>query len=130
MATVSQRNFSSGELSPSLYSRVDITKYATGLRTCKNNIILRYGGATNRPGTKFINVAKYPTKDIRLIDFQFNDDQTYMLQFGENYIWVSKYDPTTKSVSVLTEASKAIVSSTTTTELLLEVTGHGLSTGD
>jgi hypothetical protein len=130
LATVSQRNFSSGELSPSLYSRVDITKYATGLRTCKNNVILRYGGATNRSGTKFINVAKYPTKDIRLIDFQFNDDQTYMLQFGENYIWVSKYDPTTKSVSVLTEASKAIVSSTTTTELLLEVTGHGLSTGD
>ena len=81
MTTVTQRTFSSGEISPSLFARADLVKYATGLKICKNNIVLRYGGASNRPGTEFICEAKDSSKVIRLIPFIYNVNQTYVLEF-------------------------------------------------
>ena len=44
-----QPSFTSGELSPSLYGRVDFARYYTGLKTCRNYIIRQYGGVVNRP---------------------------------------------------------------------------------
>jgi hypothetical protein len=52
--TVFQRAFAGGELAPSLAARADQAKYLTGLRTCRNFIVQRHGGAANRPGTRFI----------------------------------------------------------------------------
>ena len=54
MTTVIQRNFSGGVLSPGLQSRVDLVKYQSGLAKGKNVFIQRYGGASNRPGTRLI----------------------------------------------------------------------------
>lgn len=90
MTTISQRSFSAGEVSPSLYARVDLTKYATGLRTCKNNIVLRYGGLSNRPGTDYITEVSDSSKVVKLIPFVFNTDQTYVLEFGNLYMRVIK----------------------------------------
>jgi hypothetical protein len=50
MGTVAQRSFAGGEIAPALYARTDLAKYATGARTCRNMIVQRHGGATNRPG--------------------------------------------------------------------------------
>ena len=77
MTVVTQRTFSSGEVSPALYARVDLTKYATGLRTCRNNIVLRYGGVANRPGSTFVGEVSDSSKAIRLIEFVFSQTQTY-----------------------------------------------------
>jgi hypothetical protein len=49
-------------------------------------MVMRQGGATNRPGTVFINEVKDSSKVVRLIPFIFNADQTYILEFGDNYI--------------------------------------------
>lgn len=81
-----QRSFASGELTPSLYARVDLARYITGLRTCRNHYIMKHGGAINRSGFKYIGEVKDSTKTVRLIPFIFNSDQTYILEFGENYI--------------------------------------------
>lgn len=92
MTTVSQRSFSSGEISPSLHSRVDLVSYANGLRLCKNFFVQRHGGASNRPGTKFIGKTKEDDKIVRLIPFIFNTAQTYMLEFGDTYMRVIRND--------------------------------------
>ncbi len=86
MATIKQLSFAGGEIAPSLYGRVDTAKYATGLRTCRNGIVMRHGGVQNRSGTRFITEVKDSTKNVKLIPFIFNAAQTYMLEFGENYI--------------------------------------------
>ena len=54
MATIIQRSFASGELTPDLYARTDVAKYQNGLRTALNVVILKTGGAINRPGTEWV----------------------------------------------------------------------------
>lgn len=90
MTTVIQRSFSGGELTPSLYARTDIAKYSTSLRTQRNMMTKRSGGSENRPGTKFVIEVKDSSKTVRLIPFIFNDAQTYVLEFGEEYMRVHR----------------------------------------
>lgn len=90
MVTTRQLSFTGGEVAPALYGRIDQIKYEQGLRTCRNHMIMRHGGATNRPGTKFVVEVKDSTKKVKLIPFVFNDDQTYVLEFGELYMRVIK----------------------------------------
>ncbi|WP_225182165.1 hypothetical protein [Pectobacterium aroidearum] len=85
-----QPSFAGGEVSPTLYGRIDIAKYAVSLRKCRNFIVRQYGGVENRPGTRFIAAAKYADKKCRLIPFQFNMEQTYALEFGAGYMRVFK----------------------------------------
>lgn len=88
MTTFAQRNFAGGEISPSLYARTDIVKYQTGLRTCRNFLIQKHGGATNDSGTQFIAEVKTSADETRLIPFIFNTSQTYALEFGDGYMRV------------------------------------------
>lgn len=86
MTAVAQRSLAGGELAPSLWARADTVKYQTGLRTVRNFIIKKEGGADNRPGFKYIASTKDSTKRAVLIPFVFNSDQTYALEFGDRYI--------------------------------------------
>jgi hypothetical protein len=90
MTAIVQRSFSGGEITPSLYGRVDTTKYATGLRTCRNFTIMRHGGASNRPGFEFIAEIKNSSNTVAIIPFIFNSDQTYVLEFGPSYMRVHR----------------------------------------
>lgn len=83
MTSVLQPTFAAGELSPSASARTDIARYYTGLKLCRNFMVMPYGGIRNRPGTKFVCEVKDSTKKCRLIPFQFNDVQTYILEFGD-----------------------------------------------
>ncbi|BAP80903.1 hypothetical protein MT1_3728 [Pseudomonas sp. MT-1] len=84
-----QPSFAAGELAPSLYARVDLARYQTGLRLCSNFFVMPYGGVKNRPGTVFVSETK-SSGVARLIPFQFNDEQTYVLEFGNLYMRVYK----------------------------------------
>lgn len=84
-----QPSFAAGELAPSMYARVDLARYQTGLRLCSNFFVMPYGGVKNRAGTVFINETK-GNGVARLIPFQFNDEQTYVLEFGDLYMRVYK----------------------------------------
>lgn len=115
---LSQRSFSGGELAPSLYARVDTNKYSTGLRTCRNMQIMRHGGAQNRSGTYFIGEVKDSTKAVKLIPFIFNDTQTYVLEFGDQYMRVIRdsayqYD-LTLTITGITNANPAVLTYTGT----------------
>jgi hypothetical protein len=85
-----QTNFSAGELSPRVHSRVDVAKYNNGLKVCENVTILVQGGTRRRPGSRFVAEVKNSTLATRLIEFVFNRDQAYMLEFGQNYMRVFK----------------------------------------
>lgn len=85
-----QPSFTGGELSPSLYGRVDLARYQTSLRTCRNFISQVYGGADNRPGSKYVAEVKDSSKRVRLIPFAFSTTQTYVLEFGHLYMRVYK----------------------------------------
>lgn len=118
MSTVIQRSFAGGEIAPSLHTRVDLVKYATGLKTCRNCIIQKHGGAANRPGTTFIGEVKDSSRTVRLIPFEFNSDQTYMLEFGHLYMRVIRsgsyqYD-LTLTITNVTNANPCVVSYTGT----------------
>lgn len=124
MTTISQRSFAGGELAPALYARVDTTKYATGLRACRNFMVMRHGGAANRPGTAFVSEVRDSTIKTRLVPFVFNAEQTYVLEFGQSYMRVIK-----NGQQVL-EAAKAISGITKANPGVMTVTSHGLSTND
>ena len=83
MADIVQRSFTSGEIAPSLRSRVDINKYQSGLALCENFIIRVQGGAYSRPGVRYIDEVGDSTKQARLLPFSFNVEQTYILVFED-----------------------------------------------
>jgi len=83
-------NFTGGELSPRLDGRNDLTKYSSGCKTLENFIVYPHGAAARRPGTTFISEVKTSAKKTRLIPFEFSTTQTYILEFGDQYIRIYK----------------------------------------
>jgi len=113
MTTLSQRSFSGGEIAPALYQRVDTAKYAFGLRTLRNFYVMRHGGAANRPGSQYIAEVKDSSKDTRMIPFVFNTDQTYILEFGDQYMRVirngAQVTNTAQNITAITNANPAVL---------------------
>lgn len=81
-----QPSFSAGEMSPATFARVDLARYYTGLKTCRNFVVLPEGGVHNRSGTKLVAEVKDSSAFTRLIAFQYSTEQTYILEFGNQYI--------------------------------------------
>ena len=83
-------SFVAGELSPRLSGRTDLQKYFQGCETLENFLIHPHGGATRRPGTRFVAEVKTSSLETRLVPFQFNVTQAYVLEFGNNYFRIYK----------------------------------------
>ena len=80
-----QSSFAGGEISPNVYSRVDIAKYGVSLETISNMLVMPQGGVTRRPGTRYVAEAKSRVDDVRLINFIFSRDQSYVIELGDLY---------------------------------------------
>lgn len=85
-ATAIYTNFTGGQISDSMDGRVDTTIYQNGAKQLENLLVTQQGSAKRRQGLRFVNEAKDSTKAVRLIPFEFSVDQTYILEFGEEYI--------------------------------------------
>lgn len=82
-----QASFASGEISPLLHGRIDLSRYATGLSRLENMIVLPQGGVTRRAGfTKAGNAGT--NAGVRLIPFVYNATDSAMLEFGNKQIRV------------------------------------------
>lgn len=89
MVTLSQPNFSGGEITPLAHGRTDLTRYGTSLRGARNWIIRPHGCLMNRAGLQFVDRTKYVgAQKSRLIPFVFSDTQSYMLEFAAGFIRV------------------------------------------
>ncbi len=78
-------SFTTGELSPLMYGRVDFAKFSSGLRTLLNYIIRPHGPVYRRPGTHFIAEVKNSANFTRLLKFEFSTEQAYQIEAGNLY---------------------------------------------
>lgn len=119
-----QPSFAAGLLAPALHARVDLQKYAVGLKTCRNWLVHPQGGASNRPGFEFITEALDSSEPVRLIPFAFNTEQAYVLIFSDGKLRVIRngLDVVQSDIAIETLAS--------VTPPTLGATAHGLSDGD
>jgi len=122
--TVAFTNFTAGELSPRLDGRTDLNKYFNGTKTLENMLIHPHGGASRRSGTKFIHEVKTSSAQTRLIPFEFSTTQTYIMEFGNEYIRFYK------DQGIITESNKTISGATQANPGVITATSHGYSNGD
>lgn len=69
-------SFAAGELSPRLFGRGDLRAYENGARRLENVFIDPTGAVMRRPGLRYVATARGAG---RLIEFEFNTGQTYLL---------------------------------------------------
>lgn len=82
-----QESFTGGEFSPLAQGQVSGERYRKGLNTCLNYVPTLQGPLLRRPGTKFVNItAQSSGLSPVLIPFIFSQTQSYMLEFGGQYI--------------------------------------------
>ena len=118
-------SFAAGELSPALHGRVDLAKYQVGLATCLNWFIHPFGGASTRAGTEFVGEVVDSAVRSRLIAFQFNTAETYVLEFAHQKMRVIRNGgyvlEASVAISGVTRANPGIVTT---------AAPHGLGNGD
>lgn len=86
-----QPSFTGGELSPSLYARVDLARYMTSLRTAKNFIVRPWGGVSNRSGLGYCGPIINHAKRGRVISFIYSTEVAYVIELGDHFLrfWVA-----------------------------------------
>lgn len=91
MGRIAFRNFTGGEVTPTLCARYDLKKFGSFLQACRNFVPNLHGDVERRPGTKYI--ADLGTNGI-LIPFQFNTDPSnnYVLIFQSRTIKIAQAD--------------------------------------
>lgn len=119
-----QKAFHSGEWSPNLYARVDLAKYHSGAALLENFFVDYRGGASNRPGTKYILQAYNSDEPVRLIPFSASFTVSYVLEFGDGYIRFYA------DGGVVLETAGAITGATQANPASITQVAHGYSTGD
>ena len=86
-----QSNFSTGELDPLVRARIDLAQYNNALAKATNIVIQPQGGLRRRPGSKYITELPSAAADgVRLVPFEFNVNDSYMLCFTNNQMHVIK----------------------------------------
>lgn len=123
-----QPAFSAGEIAPSLYSRVDFSKYNQAVTTGRNGFCNYRGGFYSRAGTRYIlrsktNVAT-GVAPPRIISFQFNINQGYILELGEQYMRFFT------NGAAVTENSFNVSAATQALPCVVTIPGAGYSNGD
>ena len=119
-----QTNFTAGELTPKLAGQVDFKKYNNGVATMENMTVFPQGGTSRRYGSRFVGEVKNSANATRLIPFEFNVTQSYILEFGDQYIRFYKDN------GQIVEASKTISGLTAADPGVVTATSHGYSNGD
>jgi hypothetical protein len=85
-SAILQPTFTGGELSPSLYARVDLARYGTSVRKASNFIVRPYGGLVNRTGFGFVGEVKDSAHRVRLLPFVFSTEVAYVMELGGGYM--------------------------------------------
>jgi len=90
-----QTNFSTGELDPLLRGRVDLQQYNNALAKATNVIVQPQGGVKRRPGCRYITElpnsgSESAGNGVRLVPFEFSVDDSYMLVFVHQRMYVIK----------------------------------------
>ena len=104
--------------------RTDFAKYFNGATNIENFVVMPHGPITRRPGTYFVSEIKTSANKTRLIPFTFSTEQTYILEFGNQYIRFFKDD------GQIVEANKTITGITAANPAVVTSSSHGYNNGD
>lgn len=108
--SVIQTSFHAGEWAPALNARVDLAKYKSGAALMRNFFVDYRGGASSRPGTKYVVQARSSNTDVRLIPFQASQNIGYVLEFGNLYIrFIFQGAPVLEAAKTITNVSGGTV---------------------
>jgi hypothetical protein len=118
-----QTNFSTGELDPRLRSRVDLEQYNNALEQATNVVIQPQGGLKRRPGLKHIfelpnTGVESAGNGVRLIPFEFNVDDSYMLAFTHQRMHVIKNGAL---ITAINGGANSFLTTTITSAMLNEI---------
>ncbi len=80
---IHKTNFTAGEVSPRLLGRSDLRSYENGAAKLRNVFIHPTGGLSRRSGLRYVDAAR---GDGRLISFEFNTEQVYLLVFTDHNV--------------------------------------------
>lgn len=135
MIPVIQNSFVSGELSPSFLGRTDKPQYKNGAATMRNAFVRYTGGASSRAGFAYCGMCKQAAPNAggtstanppRLINFQFNINQGFALEFGDQYMRIlsdgAYVVEATNPITAITNANPGVFTYTNT--------NYTLSNGD
>lgn len=121
---IPQVSFGGGEVSPQTYSRLDLQKFGSSAKRLRNFFVRAEGGISNKPGTKFVKRVKDKDEIQRLIKFEFNEVQSYALEFGNLYMRVHVNGGT------VTETQQNITGATQANPVVITSASHGYVNGD
>jgi len=117
-------SFGGGELAPSVYSRIDLQKFGSGAKRLRDYFVHAEGGISNRPGIDYIKETKDSSTVSRAIAFEYNEDQSYALEFGNQYMRVYR------NGGVVVETGFAISGATQANPVVVTTATHSYSNGD
>ena len=89
-------NFTAGCIGRNLYGRGDLSIFENGARTLENVIIQPTGGVSRRKGLAFVEKIN---KSARLISFEFNTEQIYLICICEEEIRIYKDNECIKTLA-------------------------------
>lgn len=79
-------SFLGGEVAEGFLGRVDMERYYSSCLKIRNFELSYLGGVYKSPGLRYAAETKDSTKKSRLIEFEFNRTQKYILEFGNYYV--------------------------------------------
>jgi hypothetical protein len=119
-----QNQFTRGELSPLMSGRIDLQQYYQGAATLADCLPLPHGGASSRPGTRFVAPVGTGAKKCRVFPFVFNIEDAYTLLLEEGNIRFFR------AQGQVVEEAKPIAGATQSNPVMLNIDAHGYADGD
>jgi hypothetical protein len=126
-----QPTFARGEVSPYLFGRVDLTTYASGLRTLRNGFVRPEGAVSNRQGTAYTgNCLSNTAMATKILPFIFSATQSYIIEVGagSSQVFSGGALVTGGTASITNVAPTGIIGSSAV--IITTATPHGLSVGE
>lgn len=91
MPQLVMNNFTRGQLDHDLNGRFDLPFYFNGFEYCRNFISNYKGNVKNRTGLEYVAKTRNNQEAV-LLEFRFNTEQSYLLEFTNNILRFYTYD--------------------------------------
>jgi len=117
MTKLIQPSMAGGEVSAAIGARVDLAKRSIAVEIAENFLTQVAGGMESRGGQEFVARCKGTTA-VRIFEFEYNIDQTFVIEMGEQYARFHTNggqildSSTGATISAATQADPVVVTST------------------
>jgi len=117
-------NFLGGQVSASMYGRIDLSIHAQSAKELTNFIVLPQGGIRRRDGTQFVAPVADQSKVHTLIPFIDSVDTSFVLELGNTTMRFYK------AAAQIRESGVSITGATQANPVVITAGSHGYSNGD